>query len=118
MKSRFQVFLLFTLIILAVTGVVSAKTPAALTSGLNLVSPAACPAGGCAAGQRLNFEVQFNLGNYDAVNNPNLPNVVVCLYTPSGWAGASPSGTTAGISSNVPYTWSSGTPTGCGTPPT
>jgi len=46
---------------------------------VGLVSPSACPSGGCAAGQRINFSTSYTV-------NPvfhNGPNVQVCLYTPA-----------------------------------
>ena len=50
--------------------------------GLTMTGPLACPSTGCAAGQRLNFTVEFNLALYD----PTLqPNVQVCLYAPTDW---------------------------------
>ena len=44
-----------------------------------MTSPAACPASGCAAGQRLNFGVEFTV-------NPQFtsgPNTQVCIYAPA-----------------------------------
>lgn len=43
--------------------------------GLQLVSPAACPNGGCAAGQRLNFTVEFAVGEGNGI----------CVYAPTDW---------------------------------
>ena len=57
-------------------------------ANLVLVSPAACPAGGCAAGQRLNLRGNYDLGSYDPTASPN-PNVQFCVYTPINWSGNS-----------------------------
>jgi len=82
----------------------AADLPALLASTLNIQSPASCPAGGCAAGQRLNVRLNF------AVNDPlyvdGSPNIKVCLYAPTGW-GVSPTGveySSNGGSSSIPYT--------------
>ncbi|MBI4927049.1 MAG: hypothetical protein HY835_04735, partial [Anaerolineae bacterium] len=53
------------------------------SAALNLVAPAACPAGGCAAGQRLSYRLEYTLGQYDGLTD--LPNVKVCLYVPNNW---------------------------------
>ncbi len=52
-------------------------------SALVLVSPAACPSSGCAAGQRLNVQASFDLSTFEPGNNPN---VQVCIYTPITWS--------------------------------
>lgn len=65
----------------------SAAAPVALqSSGLTLVSPAACPAAGCAPGQRMNLRFEFELADYDPTPTvPPEPNVKVCFYAPDGW---------------------------------
>ncbi|HNT53513.1 MAG TPA: hypothetical protein PKG95_02310 [Anaerolineaceae bacterium] len=55
-------------------------------ANLVMVSPAACPIGGCAAGQRLNLRGNFDLGSYDPGAAPS-PNVQFCVYTPINWSG-------------------------------
>ena len=61
-------FLLFT----------SATTIKAAEDGLTLASPGECPSGGCAAGQRLNFRVEFSTDpDYTAG-----PNTQICVYVP------------------------------------
>lgn len=50
----------------------------AADDGLNLVAPAECPEAGCAAGQRLNFSVQFS----ESPKKPD-PNTQVCIYAPA-----------------------------------
>ncbi len=49
----------------------------AADDSLQLISPASCPASGCAPGQRLNFEIAFTV----SPKNAN-PNTQVCIYTP------------------------------------
>ena len=48
-----------------------------------LLAPTACPSSGCAAGQRLNFKVEYDLGVYLETLSPN---VQVCVYTPTNWS--------------------------------
>ena len=48
-----------------------------------LLAPTACPSSGCAAGQRLNFKIDFDLGIYSETLSPN---VQVCVYTPTNWS--------------------------------
>lgn len=52
-------------------------------SALVLVSPAACPSAGCAAGQRLNVQASYDLGIFEPGPNPN---VQVCVYAPIAWS--------------------------------
>jgi hypothetical protein len=52
------------------------------------VAPAACPASGCAAGQRLSYRLEYEVGSYDKSIKPN---VKVCVYIPSGWLDSSSS---------------------------
>jgi hypothetical protein len=48
--------------------------------GIVLIGPAGCPANGCAAGQRLSYRLEFELGQYNPADTN--PNVKVCLYYP------------------------------------
>ena len=52
-------------------------------STITLVGPPSCPPGGCAAGQRLSYQLDFVLGDYDA--SLSGPNVKVCVYIPTSW---------------------------------
>lgn len=80
-------------------------------TGISLTGPSACPPGGCAAGQRLSYRLDFELGVYDATQTQ--PNVKVCLYVPSNWYEASSVQLdgSGGITGN-PYNNVAGT-TGC-----
>jgi hypothetical protein len=49
-----------------------------------MVSPTACPSGGCAAGQRLNMRFDFEPGSAIVVDAA--PNVKACVYAPVNWA--------------------------------
>jgi len=49
----------------------------ASADGLGLISPSSCPTGGCAAGQRLNFLVEFSVSP-----TSDNPNTQICIYTP------------------------------------
>ncbi len=52
-------------------------------AAVTMTSPANCPYGGCAAGQRLSLKFAYRTTGYNA----NLkPNVKVCIYAPSDWA--------------------------------
>lgn len=61
----------------------SELSPAAQGTTLAMVGPAACPSGGCAAGQRMNLRFDFELTNYSPTASPN---VKVCFYAPTSWA--------------------------------
>lgn len=50
---------------------------------LAMTAPSACPAGGCAAGQRMNMRFDFELSTYAQAISPN---VKVCFYAPDSWA--------------------------------
>ncbi|HMD89064.1 MAG TPA: hypothetical protein VKF38_07875 [Anaerolineaceae bacterium] len=50
---------------------ISAHPLALPVANVNMVSPSACPSGGCAAGQRVNMQVSFTTSN---------SNVRVCIY--------------------------------------
>jgi len=53
---------------------------------LSLESPSACPSAGCAPGQRLNFQFEFELASYDPTpTDPPSANVKVCFYAPNNW---------------------------------
>ena len=59
--------------------------PAVSVATLTQVAPAACPAVGCAAGQRLSFHMEYEVGVY---NKATAPNIKVCVYIPSTWLDA------------------------------
>jgi hypothetical protein len=111
MKTRLQVFILFVFSIIGLTGIFSVRTTSAQSGGLSLVSPSACPSGGCAAGQSLNFNAQFNLGGYAAPSGG--PNVLVCFYTPTDWAVSDISANPTGGQTNQPYTFDRAAQAGC-----
>jgi hypothetical protein len=58
------------------------KAPARQGTTLALVSPTACPSGGCAAGQRMNLRFDFELSIYSPTTDPNIK---VCFYAPNTW---------------------------------
>ena len=112
MKSRFQVTLSLLAWLLLITGTAwNAPSPAA-AGGLSLVSPSACPPGGCAAGQRLNFTVQYDLGTYDSPSGNN-PNAIVCFYAPTNWAVSQIDVGATGVLTGSPYTYTQTNQTGC-----
>lgn len=72
---------------------------------LSLVAPDACPAAGCAAGQRLSYRLDFELDQYTVDESATDPNIKICAYAPSGWT--DPALTNLDITSQVtgqPYT--------------
>ncbi len=75
-----------------------AATPGAAV--VILTSPAVCPTSGCAAGQRLNYKVDFDLGAFvDTLS----PNVQVCVYSPLNWSVDVVKFSSNGGVSGVPY---------------
>src|SRR5690554_5836045 len=74
---------------------------------LAMASPASCPLGGCAAGQRLNMRFDFQPRGYDPALSPN---VKVCVYAPTGWAvdGGQATVDAAGQITGKPYTKTAG----------
>jgi len=73
----------------------------AQTGAVTLLSPVACPAAGCAAGQRLNVRANYLLQTYDPTQAPN---VQVCVYTPQAWSVNEVVFSPNGLISNLPYT--------------
>lgn len=82
MKAKIiRLLIIFGMLFTLDSTVVYAEIPAA--AAIVMVGPATCPAAGCAAGQKLDFKVDFDLGDY----SPSLsPNVQVCIYTPIVWS--------------------------------
>jgi len=66
-----------SILLLALLFIFSVNTSRAADDGLTLVAPSDCPSTGCAAGQRLNFSLQFSVSQIDSD-----PNVQVCIYAP------------------------------------
>ena len=83
MNNRLKRAWVAVLLLAALFGVQSSQAQAIQATQLTLVSPAACPPAGCAAGQTLDLRASFDLANLDPVPAPN---VQVCLYTPTNWA--------------------------------
>jgi hypothetical protein len=81
MRKPFKIAPLIALA-LAVVIVTSGASIADRANGLTLVSPSACPAGGCAAGQRLNYSVEYSVTPAYFSG----PNTQICVYATSGWA--------------------------------
>ena len=79
--GRWLFFLITSLsLALGLTGPAAPPTP--LSASVYLVSPSACPTGGCAAGQRLSLRGNYDLGAYDPALYPEA-NVQMCVYTQS-----------------------------------
>ncbi len=95
-------------LILASTAAAHALAPQSVN--LAQVSPSACPSGGCAAGQRMNFQIEFDAATPVYAGGPNLQ---VCVYTPAdgeSGAGSSPwadptatTTSTSGGITGIPY---------------
>jgi hypothetical protein len=84
-----QTWLRFLLLVVMLFGLLalpsgqSGKAETEAVSAVTLVSPSACPPNGCAAGQRLNYRVDFNVTKIDPSRSPNLQ---VCFYFPGNWS--------------------------------
>lgn len=100
MRKHFWIGTLLAVFLSAVF-VITALSNADRADGITLLSPSACPTGGCSAGQRLDFSVSFPL-------SPSLYNpwVQVCVYAPTGgWADFSTGWISdEGIDSGIAYT--------------
>lgn len=83
LKKQLVVVIGLVLLSLLLTGVVVAEVRSPLTNALTMVGPSACPSSGCAAGQRLNFQLNFDVAPvvYDKSN------VQVCVYAPQSGGG-------------------------------
>lgn len=80
-KSRFWIGSLLA-ICLSALFVFAVSSNSDRVDGIALLSPSACPSGGCAAGQRLNFSLSYSLSPQF-----NGTNTQVCVYAPTGgWA--------------------------------
>ncbi len=86
-KRIWAVGLMVLLAVLLRTAQTSATPAAQSSTSLVLLAPSACPSGGCAAGQRLSYRLNFEVGQYAPASGS--PNVKVCVYLPAGWMDAS-----------------------------
>lgn len=78
---RLKLLLSCVLCLLAILAVpVYAETSG--TAVIVPVAPTTCPASGCAAGQRLSYRLEYEIGSYGKSVDPN---VKVCVYIPGGW---------------------------------
>ena len=84
MKQQNWIYFLISIALIALVFLTVSSTLAA-PDALNLHAPTACPTGGCAAGQRLNFLLDFSI----TPNTTDNPNTQICVFTPlDGQAGA------------------------------
>lgn len=70
--------ILIIIVFLVTLGSVTVLALQAADFGLSLVSPAACPTSGCAAGQRLNFSMAFSVDPQFTES----ANTQICIYAP------------------------------------
>lgn len=105
-------FLMLAVILMAWLPQPSAQQGGLLAAGITLVSPSACPSTGCAAGQRLNYKVEFNLTRVDPTRTPNLQ---LCFYTPNEWHASLFGATLQGTTTTLAYSLSTAN---CGSLPT
>lgn len=92
MKIRFVFLFVFALVLSAVLIPYQKGSAATGTGDLVMVNPGICPDAGCAAGQRLNLRVDFELSVYvpqPPPSDPKNPNVQICLYEPTAWGASS-----------------------------
>jgi hypothetical protein len=104
-------FCFWLLVLLAMAGIRASQAQTIQTNALYLLSPTACPTGGCTAGQRLNMRVTFDLINYVTAQSPN---VQVCAYTPNNWSANDLSWVLVGGVTGATYQTGDTT---CGAPP-
>jgi hypothetical protein len=105
-KNQIHISLIIALLILILLPAIKTK---ATPDGLSLESPVTCPSGGCAAGQRLNFLVDFSLSPEANFS----PNTHICIYSEqenqevsesNPWADTTNAWfSQTGITSGVPY---------------
>ena len=88
MRKSFFIAPIFALAMIAFIFVISGSSQSMGADGLYLIAPDTCPDGGCAAGQRLNFTVEFTVDNNES---PDGADKVICVYAPTeGESGGSP----------------------------
>ncbi|MFH1964379.1 MAG: hypothetical protein ABIJ42_02455, partial [Acidobacteriota bacterium] len=80
MRKSFLIAPIFALAMIAFIFVISGSSQSMGADGLYLIAPDACPDGGCAAGQRLNFTAEFTVTVADFLNYADK---VVCIYAPA-----------------------------------
>lgn len=80
LARRFLLLMCFFLPWLSLDSFASASTA---TVTVTQLSPQACPPGGCAAGQRINFKADFSFSAFDPSQDPN---VQICVYNPINWS--------------------------------
>ncbi|MDD5371747.1 MAG: hypothetical protein PHQ40_21915, partial [Anaerolineaceae bacterium] len=115
MLPRLRLLIPVVLILLSVSGPAQASPQAPLAAGVTLQSPLACPVEGCAAGQRLNLTLEFDLSTINANVDPNIQ---VCLYTANNLATNSITFTPTGGLSSAVYQLDTQSAVDCGdTPP-
>ena len=81
MKKNTLLILLISISLLSLLGLNQASSKALLSDSVSLVSPETCPNSGCAAGQRLNFRLEFSA-------DPNIStgsNTQLCITAPIDW---------------------------------
>jgi hypothetical protein len=83
MKQKNWIYFLISIVLIALMAL-SVSSISAAPDALNLHAPTACPSGGCAAGQRLNFLLEFSI----TPNTTQNPNTQICVFAPiDGQAG-------------------------------
>jgi len=88
MRKSFFIAPIFALALTALVFVINGSSQSMGADGLYLIAPNSCPDGGCAAGQRLNFTVEFTV---DVSSDLNSAEKVICVYAPTeGNSGGSP----------------------------
>lgn len=81
MRKLHWITLIVTVVLAGLLAVTFSSSLAA-SDELTMVSPESCPSGGCAAGQRINFNVSFSV---DPQYTSGV-NTQVCIYATSSWA--------------------------------
>ena len=76
--------LVLAIIFASLLGLPLGASKALQTAAVDLVSPNVCPSSGCAAGQRLNFKIDFTVDKLDGTVTQ--PDLLVCMYSPQDWS--------------------------------
>ena len=101
MKKNALLILLISIFLLSLLGLNQASSKALLSDSISLVSPEACPNSGCAAGQRLNFLIEFSADPKHFSGS----NTQLCITAPINWSDySSGSISSTGLVSGEPYT--------------
>ncbi len=96
MRKQFRRAAALAIMIASLSIVGASQAQTVQTATLTLTSPSACPAAGCAAGQRLNLRTTYQL-------SASATDVQVCVYTPTHWGVVGLTIQPTGLFTGYPY---------------